>query len=157
MRLAILVLAGCATARPEPVSNRQTAPHEAPQHLGTLVVAELTNGCPLPHPIAILVDDVVRATVEARCKPPQVPNANGVIIVTSDDEPETTGPAIEVAPGHHVLVVRDAITGLSDRHELDFPAFDTTTPKALSNMVLVIVHDDWLKSGLVIKERMIRL
>ncbi len=156
MRLAIL-LAGCAAAQPAPVSNRQTAPREAPQHLATLVVAELANTCGLPHPITILVDNVVRATLEARCKPPPVPNASGVIIITTDDAPETTGPTIEVAPGHHVLVARDAITGLSDRHELDFPAFDTTTTKALSDTVLVIVHDDWLRAGLGIRQRMIML
>ena len=108
MRLAIVLVAACASAA-APVgapSNRQVEHPAADQRLAPLITAELSRGCPLPHPITITIDGAARATVVARCKEAPVPSPSGVI-VTDSSVPTFTGPAFAIPGGRHELGARD--------------------------------------------------
>jgi hypothetical protein len=157
-RLAWLAMAACgAAAVPETPSNRATAPRAKPQRFTTMVIEEYAT-CTAPHHVAITIDGVARGTVIVPCEVPPVPH-NGVI-VTSSEPRVTNGPVFEVEPGNHTLVVRDLETGLEARHAGAFPvhgSLEVPEPaeKALADVLVIIVHVDWMRADVGVRANMI--
>lgn len=78
--LAVVGVAACVTAAPAPIGNvaaRPSGPQDGAQRVGVLVVGELGH-CPIPHPLALLLDGQVRARVSIVCRPAPKPNAQGI-------------------------------------------------------------------------------
>ncbi len=148
--ISLLVIACGGDQRPlVPASNRQVAAPIPSARLATLVIAEFAKTCGFPHHITITIDGVVRAAVDATCKPPPIPGPGG-IIVTGSESSTFEAPAFEVASGRHEIAVHDAITGLTDVKVLDFPVYghprewEHPPVRRLADTVVVVAHDDWV-------------
>ena len=157
--LAALALAACGSP-PAPhatPSNHATGPAVAPQRLTPLVVEEI-NSCKQPHPVEIRVDGVVRTTVIVPCPPPPPPRRPGQsIVLVTDSSPEYRGTQVVIAPGNHHVTARDRITGLEDGTSYDFPvhSYGETTEGPLADVILIVVHSDWIQARLAVEARLI--
>jgi len=159
-RLAWLAIAACggATAAPELPSNRAAATPGKRQRFTTMVIEEYST-CAAPHHVVITIDGVPRGTVVVPCYVRPQPH-NGVI-VTSSEPRVTVGPVFEVEPGEHTLIVSDLETKLDARQAGTFPVHDSlATPKPadkapLADVLVVIVHVDWIRADVGVRANLI--
>src|SRR5262249_11065921 len=151
VRLSLVLIAaacGGASTAQTPVNNAAADPpatQQQQQHFTSMVIEEYAK-CTDPHHVTITLDGNLISTVVVPCTPPPVPH-NGVVI--HDSTPRITeGPAFDIGPGKHRLVVRDVETGLVADHEGVFPIYGSLIyPKPKSrelpvDVLVVEVHVD---------------
>jgi len=163
-RLSIAVLAACRapTAAPPAIANHAEPPAIA-QRLRPLVVDELAT-CTQPHHLAIALDGAPVASVTLTCPPPLPPPRPNQVVVTTDGAPRTfDGPAIAVGAGHHVISVRDDVTGFTATVAGDFPVYGNAEhPKPrgqgpLADVVVVLDHVDGIRATVDVRALLIFL
>jgi hypothetical protein len=161
MRGLAIVLAACGggAASSRAPSNRAASAAIAPQHLATVVLSELDDGCPQIHRMSITIDGAEVAAIDAGCKPRPVPH-NGIVI-TDSDTPHFPGPPIELAAGRHVVGVHDLVTGHRADVTVTAPLLGSSwqpwNTGAAADIVVVYVSDRALQIYLTIRDNIIEM
>jgi hypothetical protein len=149
---AVAVLAACG-------GRAQHVEAIAPQHLETFVVADFEKGCPLAHRITVALDGAEVAAIDAGCKPEPV--AHDGVIITDTTSPTFSGPAFDVAAGHHRIVAYDTMTGRNAEVSFTTPLLGSAAhPSAVgarADTVVIVVNDSMIGVGVMIRQNLILL
>lgn len=128
-----------------------------------MVLEELSD-CTKPHHITISIDGEPKGTVAIACRPqPKQTPKNGLVVTTTGEPHLFTMPAISIAPGHHRIAIRDAQTGLVDEQTGEFPLYGFLGQDAkpgtepLADVIVGIVHVDWIRVQMSVKANLIFL